>query len=211
MHHPDPNRLMRVRTLMLLGAAVTLPSTGHAQRMVGPEPLRAVPAPVLLETAGLFQERYAKVGDDLYIAGQPTERALREMKALGVTTVVNLRSPAEMERIGFDEPKLIQELGMKYVYIPMRGNEEFPYSPEALRRFADVMKTADGKVLLHCTVAWRASHLWGAYLIQQGVAVADVLAHTRAINLMDAHRMSEGRQPIEQFLGRAVPGLGQPQ
>ena len=63
----------------------------------------------------------------------------------------------------------------------------------------------------HCTIAWRASHLWGAYLIQQGVSPADALTHTRAINLMDNHRMSgDGTQPIESFLGRKVPGLGHP-
>ena len=71
------------------------------------------------------------------------------------------------------------------------------------------MRAADGKVLLHCTIAWRASHLWGAYLIQQGVPVTDALIHARAINLMDAHRMSaSGKQPIEEFLGRSVAGLG---
>jgi hypothetical protein len=73
------------------------------------------------------------------------------------------------------------------------------------------MKEADGKVLLHCTIAWRASHLWGAYLIQQGLPAADALSHTRAINLMDDHRMSDsGKRPIEEFLGRPVPGLGRP-
>jgi hypothetical protein len=73
------------------------------------------------------------------------------------------------------------------------------------------MRTNEGKVLLHCTVAWRASHLWGAYLIQQGVSAADALTHARAINLMDDHRMdSSGRQPLELFLGKSVPGLGKP-
>ncbi|MGH7638560.1 MAG: beta-lactamase hydrolase domain-containing protein, partial [Gemmatimonadaceae bacterium] len=168
---------------------------------------------VLLDTAGMFIDRYATVGEDLFIAGQPTEAALREMKKRGVTTVINLRMPQEMERIGFDEPKLVDELGMKYVHIPMRGDTgEQSYSPATLRTFADVMKAAEGKVLLHCTVAWRASHIWAAYLIQEH-GVPDVVAvrHARAINLMDNHRMdASGRQPIEMFLDRKVAGLGQP-
>ena len=42
------------------------------------------------------------------------------------------------------------------------------------------------KILLHCTVAWRASHLWAAYLIKdRGVAIEPALANARAINLMD--------------------------
>ena len=203
---------MMSRTLLATSAAAMLAaSAADAQRMVRQDEIRTVPVPTLLATDGMFQDRYAKVGDDLFIAGQPTEKALRELKAQGVTTVINLRSPEEMARVGFDEAKLVGELGMRYVYIPMRGTEALPYSPGALQRFTEVMKAAEGKVLLHCTIAWRASHLWGAYLIQQGVPVADALAHTRAINLMDTHRMSaSGRQPIEEFLGRAVPGLGQP-
>jgi uncharacterized protein (TIGR01244 family) len=168
---------------------------------------------VILDTAGMFLARYASVGEDFFIAGQPTEAALRQMKKLGVTTVINLRMPQEMERIGFDEAKLVGDLGMKYVYIPMRGGDgEQAYSPQTLRKFADAMKTADGKVLLHCTVAWRASHIWAAYLIQERqVPDVDALAHARAINLMDDHRMDgSGRQPVEMFLDRKVAGLRHP-
>jgi uncharacterized protein (TIGR01244 family) len=160
----------------------------------------------------MFLERYAKVGDDMFIAGQPTVRALKALKDQGVTTVVNLRMPQEMERVGFDERKLVEELGMKYVYIPMRGGTgENAYSPQTLAKFTEAMMQADGKVLLHCTVAWRASHIWAAYLIQRGVADTAAVLHTRAINLMDDHRMDDsGKQPLEMFLGRKVSGLGKP-
>jgi uncharacterized protein (TIGR01244 family) len=200
---------MKTTLLTALAATLVISSTSAAQKLVGRTPIKSLPTPVLLDTAGMFIDRYAKVGDDLYIAGQPTERALRAMKELGVTTVINLRMPQEMDRIGFDEPKLIKDLGMNYVYIPMRGGEgETAYSPQTLRKFADAMKAADGKVLLHCTVAWRASHIWAAYLIQEhGVADSVALAHARAINLMDGHRMDGGRQPVEMFLGRKVTGL----
>ena len=202
---------MILRSLIAFSlAALTLSaSESDAQKFVRQDSVRALPSPVLLDTAGMFQARFAKVGDDMFIAGQPTEKALREMKAQGVTVIVNLRTPPEMARIGFDEPKLIADLGMKYVYLPVRGDGEFPYSPETLKKFTEVMKSAEGKVLLHCTVAWRASHLWGAYLIQQGASIPDALNHTRAINLMDDHRMdSSGNQPLALFLGKSVPGLG---
>src|SRR5687767_339924 len=204
---------MKMRMTAAVVATLILSSTSAAQKLVGRDSIHSLPTPALLDSAGLFQAVYASVGDDLFIAGQPTERALREMKRLGVTTIINLRMPQEMERIGFDEPKLIAELGMKYVYIPMRGGDgEQSYSPQTLSKFAEAMKAADGKVLLHCTIAWRASHIWAAYLIQEhGVADADALAHARAINLMDDHRMdASGRQPVEMFLGRKVAGLRQP-
>src|SRR5262245_2512382 len=95
-----------------LVAGLLVAGSADAQKLVKQAAIKTVPAPVILDNAGMFQDKYAKVGDDFLIAGQPTEKALREMKAMGVTTIVNLRSPSEMERIGFDEAKLIADLGM---------------------------------------------------------------------------------------------------
>ena len=183
-----------------------------AQHLTGPHPTGAVPAPVALDTHGQFQEKFARVGDDMFISGQPTERGLRDIRAQGVTTVVNLRSPEEMsKRVPFDEAALVKELGMEYVYLPMRGTPEFPYSPAAVKSFAAAMSSAKGKVLLHCTIAWRASHLWAAYLIQdRDVPVATALQQARMINLMDDMRMDGDQQPVEAFLGRTLPEVGHP-
>ncbi|HET9384483.1 MAG TPA: sulfur transferase domain-containing protein, partial [Gemmatimonadales bacterium] len=122
------------------------------------------------------------------------------------TTVVNLRTPEEMTRnVSFDEAVLVRSLGMTYVHIPMRGNAEYPYSPAAVTKFAEAMRSTNGKVLLHCTVAWRASHLWGAYLIRErGVSIDSALANARAINLSDE------RPPIEQLLDQSLPAFGRP-
>jgi len=202
-----------MRRFILAAACALSTTTASAQQFTQAGKLGKVSAPVSLDTTGMFQAAFASVGDDIFIGGQPTERALREMKAKGVTTVVNLRTPEEMKNaVKFDEPALIGQLGMKYVYIPMRGNAEFPYSPEAVTKFADAVKNANGKVLLHCTVAWRASHLWAAYLIRErGVDDAAALANARAINLMDEHRMSpNGKQPVEEFLGRTPATLSHP-
>ena len=205
-----PRSSLRHIAFGLVVASLAVPA--GAQQIAGKGKTGAVPAPVLLDTTGMFQAQFVKVGDDMFIGGQPTERALRELRAKGVTTVVNLRTPDEMTRsVKFDEAALIKELGMKYVYIPMRGNDEFPYGPKALDTFAAAMSDADGKVLLHCTVAWRASHLWAAYLIRERkMPVATVLAQTRTINLMDEMRMGDGSQPLEGFLGRPVPEMGHP-
>lgn len=198
-------------TLAALAMTVALSSSATAQSIVGPGKTGPVPNPVPLDITGLFQEKYASVGDDMFIGGQPTEKALRELKAKGVTTVVNLRMPQEMEQIGFDEAGLLKELGIKYVHIPMRGSPENPYGPKQLDQFTEVMNTATGKVLLHCTVAWRASHMWGAYLIRERkMPVATVVEQVRSINLRD-DRPFGGVQPIEGFLGRTLPEIKHPQ
>lgn len=194
-----------------LGALALAPQVVLAQQFTRPAPITAVPAPVILDTTGLYLERAARVGEDVFVTGQPTERALRELRAQGVTTVVNLRTPEEMTRnVPFDEPALVKELGMRYVFLPVRGTSEYPYAPATLAQFAEAVRTANGKVLLHCTIAWRASHLWAAYLIKdRGIPIESALADARAINLMDEHRMgSNGRQPVEDFLDQALPTLG---
>jgi uncharacterized protein (TIGR01244 family) len=202
---------MRIRTA--LTGLVVAATAAQAQQFTKPGPVTNLKPPVTLEREGLFQAAYASVGDDIYIGGQPTEKALRDLKAKGVTVVINLRTPEEMKTaVRFDEEKLIAELGMKYVFLPGRGTPDFPYTPEQVTKFADAVAKADGKVLLHCTVAWRASHMWAAYLIEKrGVPEAQALANARAINLMDDHRMEEnGRQPVEDYLNRKLTTLGRP-
>lgn len=201
-----------IRLAAVAAMSAVISSVSGAQHITGPHPTGAVPAPVALDTHGQFQEKFASVGDDMFISGQPTERALRDLRAQGVTTVVNLRTPEEMsKRVPFDEAALVKELGMEYVYLPMRGTPEFRYSPAAVKSFAAAMSGAKGKVLLHCTIAWRASHMWAAYLIQyRDVPVATALQQARTINLMDDMRMDGDQQPVEAFLGRSLPEVGHP-
>ncbi len=199
-------------TAIASGALAAAPRAGAAQQFTRRAPITAVSTPIILDTTGLFLERAARVGEDMFVTGQPTERALRELREQVVTTVVNLRTPEEMTRnVKFDEAALVASLGMQYVYLPVRGNDQYPYSPATLAKFAAAVSNAKGKVLLHCTVAWRASHLWAAYLIDRGIPVDSALANARAINLMDEHRMgSNGRQPVEDFLDKSLPTLGHP-
>lgn len=198
------------RSLIAAALALAIAVPAVAQSVVGQGKTGPAPDPINLDITGLFQAKYASVGDDLFIAGQPTEKALRDLKAKGVTTVVNLRMPEEMAQIGFDEAALLEELGIKYVHIPMRGSAENPYGPKALDTFAATLAAAQGKVLLHCTVAWRASHLWAAYLIRdRKVPVVAALAQARSINLRDEAPFGT-QQPIEGFLGRPVPELARP-
>lgn len=200
----------RLLTATLLVVTLGAPLPAAAQSVTSKGKTGPAPDPVNLDITGLFQAKYASVGNDLFIAGQPTEKALRDLKAKGVTTVINLRMPEEMAQIGFDEAALLKELGMTYVHIPMRGTPQNPYGPKQLDQFAEALSSAPGKVLLHCTVAWRASHIWAAYLIRdRGVPVSTALAQTRSINLRDDQPFG-GQQPIEGFLGRPVPELNRP-
>jgi len=155
----------------------------------------SVSFPVKLDAEG-FQEVIAKV-DNIYISGQPSAEAFTILKSEGVTTVVNLRTQNEMsnrDNVTFDERELLDSLGMNYVHIPL-GGADHPYNYEALKKFADAVDKADGKVLLHCTVAWRASHMWAAYLIQyKGFSPDKAIEHAKDINF--------GQLPVEGLLGK---------
>jgi uncharacterized protein (TIGR01244 family) len=143
-----------------------------------------------------FRDVLVQAGDRLFIAGQPTEAGLEQLADAGVVTVVNLRTHREMNDRGvvpFDEAAKVAELDLKYVHIPS-GGPETPYAPDMVDRFAEVMATTEGKVLLHCTVAWRASHLYVAYLHEHlGLPLAEAVRHGQAINF--------GTLPLEGFLG----------
>ena len=96
---------LNVRSIALAAAiAIVPPVAADAQKLTGANP-GPVPAPVSLDTTGMFQAKFVKFGDDVFVGGQPTERALRELKAQGVTTVVNLRSPQEMTQSVKFDPK----------------------------------------------------------------------------------------------------------
>jgi uncharacterized protein (TIGR01244 family) len=150
--------------------------------------------PVKLDREG-FRGTLVQTGR-LYIGGQPGRQDLQWLRDQGAGTVINLRTQEEMENreaIPFDEEALVDSLGMEYVHIP-QGSEEHPYGPGALVRFAEALEKTEGKVLIHCTVGWRASHMWGAYLVRyKGLTIAQALKHAKAINF--------GSIPILEYLG----------
>ncbi len=135
----------------------------------------------------------------VFIGGQPDQSALERFSETGVTVVVNLRTTAEMDdrdKVPYDEATVVKSLGMEYVHIPL-GGDDHPYKPEAVARFADVLERHDGLVLLHCTVAWRASYMWSAYLItEQDFNLDRAMARGKAMGIGDL--------PIEGLLGRPL-------
>jgi len=153
-----------------------------------------------------FQAMIADTGP-VYIAGQPTEAALREMVANGIKTIINLRTQPEMDnrrQVPYDEAAVMKELGVTYVHIPL-GGPDTPYTPAAVDQVAAALAKADGKVLLHCTVAWRASHMWAAYLVKyKGFTLEEATRHAEAMNLNGYKAPGAKTTPLEDFLALPV-------
>lgn len=133
----------------------------------------------------------------VFIGGQPDSTALRAAVERGVTCVINLRTPAEVndrKRVPFDEAALARELGLEYVHLPM-GDQEHPYSTAAVDSLAAALRRHHGPVLLHCTVGWRAAHAWVAYLVRhQGWPFPEALRR--------GERIAISESPFSGLLGR---------
>ena len=147
----------------------------------------------------------------VYIAGQPSEAALAKLKERGITAVVNLRTPREMadrQLVPYDEAAAAAGLGLEYVHIPL-GGSDFPYTTEAVDRFAAVLDRHAGPVLLHCTVAGRASYMWAAYLIRQrGFSLESALARGEAIGISQNPLAGLTGRPVKLVWGDAPAGPG---
>lgn len=135
----------------------------------------------------------------VYISGQPNESALAELGRRGLIVVVNARTPTETEnreQVPFDEERVVRELGMSYVSIPL-GGEKHPYEPAAVKRLAEVLSNSDGPVLIHCTYGGRAVYLWLAYLVQyEGLQLEEAMARGEAM-MIKPH-------PLGRLLGRTT-------
>jgi protein tyrosine phosphatase (PTP) superfamily phosphohydrolase (DUF442 family) len=176
-------------------AGLSLAACATAPTTAGPP---AAPLPQKIEgVEGLHENTYRD--GRVIIAGQPSETALAKLRDLGVTAVVNVRTPAEIEnreRVPFDEAAVLEGLGVEYVTIPLGGSDH-PYTPAAVDAFAAVLDRTEGDVFLHCGIAGRAAFLWVAYLIrEEGVAVDEAWARGRAIAI--------GPDPLEGLLGRPL-------
>jgi uncharacterized protein (TIGR01244 family) len=91
----------------------------------------------------------------LSTAGQPTAAALKVFAESGYKTVIDLRG--KREKRGFDESRTIEELGMRYITLPIRGSEAINF--DNARLLDQLIEQADGPILVHCASGNRVGAL----------------------------------------------------
>ncbi len=91
----------------------------------------------------------------LITAGQPSAQQLRDAAAAGVSTVIDLRQPDE-ER-GYDEAALAEQLGLRYVRLPIAGAGGI--TEDNARTLQRLLRQDPGSTLLHCASGNRAGAL----------------------------------------------------
>lgn len=129
---------MRLIAMLLACAVVTL-NACSAERIVTADS----PAKVDLQQV-LVTGEVAPVGG-ITPAGQPDAAALKVFADNGYGAVIDLRRRGEDR--GLDEKAVIEELGMKYVSMPI-GRDGINY--ENARALDELLAGFDEPVLLHC-------------------------------------------------------------
>lgn len=122
----------------------------------------------------------------MWLSSVPLTAQTSDTQASGTQQINFLPTPLAMDAEGFQE--VLFKVAPN-VYLSGQPSE----AGLARAKVADAIADAQGNVLLHCTVAWRATHLWTAYLVEhQNVPFADALAVGRQLNF--------GTFPLEGFL-----------
>jgi uncharacterized protein (TIGR01244 family) len=144
-------------------------------------------------TAIMGKENFFQAGR-FYFSGQPDEATLHWLQEEGVKVVINLRTAEEMETLTkekYDEPALLEKLGMKYVHIPVGG--KVGYTPQAVEEVAEIVGEQKDKILIHCKSSGRVAHLWVAYLINyQNFSIEEAMSYGRNMKFF---------LPLEGLLG----------
>lgn len=111
---------------------------------------------------------------DLLTGGQPSRECLEAARAAGFHTVVNLRPVGEFDE--FDESRLVCDLGLEYVCIPIAGANDL--SDEAVAVLDAVLADAQRRpALIHCASGNRVGALLAVHACRKrGLNVDEALA-----------------------------------
>lgn len=156
-----------------------------ATQQVTPGPADAAEAMPLSIGIPVFNPR-----PGLYTAGQPAADDWAVIAAHGITTVINLRPPAEMG--GRDEASEVRAAGMAYVEIPVAGGQDI--SADNARRLHEALQAANGPVLLHCASANRVGGLLAVSAARhEGLSLEDALKLGRDAGMRSTETAARAR------------------
>src|SRR3954470_3956065 len=133
---------MMKRLLLLLAAVAVVPGCGDEVKPTGTTTQRPL-AQRLPGVPGV--DNFARVNPSFYRGAQPTDEGLKQLKAMGIKTVVDFRSYHSTH-------KQVEAAGMTAVEIPLKADlGSVPPDDGELKRFFDVvLDPARQPVYIHC-------------------------------------------------------------
>ena len=110
---------------------------------------------------------FRSVTNDLMVSPQIGLDAVAEVKALGVTLIINNRPEGESEDQvpGADIEAAAQAAGLKYVAIPITHSG---FSQPQVEAMVAALQGTEGKVLVYCRSGTRSTLLWALAESAQG-------------------------------------------
>ena len=136
---------------------------------------------------------FRKVNDQLYRGGQPSASGFANLAKLGIKTVVDLREIGEHSQA--EEQKMVTDLGMHYVSIPMHGLST-PKDDKVAAVEAVFTDAASGPVFVHCKRgADRTGMVVAVYRISH-----DQWDNKKALNEAKSNGMSFFERAIQHYV-----------
>jgi protein tyrosine phosphatase (PTP) superfamily phosphohydrolase (DUF442 family) len=121
--------------------------------------------------------------------GQPNAAQLRALKDAGGGIVLDLRDPMEPRPV--DEPRLVRELGMEYVNVPVRAGS---LDDATLDHILSVLRNAGNRtVFFHCGSGNRVGGaLIPYFILDQKMEEEDAVDQAMRVGLRSAEMMEWG-------------------
>lgn len=116
----------------------------------------------------------------LITSAQPSADDLKQLAGAGVSVVIDLRGTQEDR--GYNEAELSQQLGLRYIAMPINGAGEV--TSVNAQKLDEILKTVgEATVLLHCASSNRVGALLALRAQQQGAGVDQALSLGKANGL----------------------------
>jgi uncharacterized protein (TIGR01244 family) len=139
---------------------------------------------------------FTLVNDQFCTGGQPRLEALAKLKAEGIKSILNLRTPPEHRAA--DEEAKAKELGLKYFNIPVVYRDPKPEQVDEFLKITD--DPSNRPMLIHCTAAIRVGAFWMIRrVLRDGWTVEAAEEEAKKIGLREApHLVEFARAYIEK-------------
>jgi len=147
---------------------------------------------VASEAAPEHVRNFGEVNQNLFRGGLPTDEALRELKALGVGLVIDLR---EDGKGGQEEKHRVEQFGLRYAHFPLRPLSA-PSETEIEEVLSLIFRESSAKVYVHCLRGKdRTGTVIACYRIQH-----DGWDNRRALAEAKSYGMSSLEHAMQSFI-----------
>jgi uncharacterized protein (TIGR01244 family) len=136
---------------------------------------------------------YHRVSPQLATAGQPSAETLKEAKALGFTTFVDLRTPRE----GIEKDReILERLGVRFVSVPITPGSFSLADAKAVAAVLDDPKA--GPVFLYCHSSNRVGGVWAVVQALRGKSDEEALADGRKVGLKSPSMVEATKRVLKE-------------